>query len=153
MEQYSLFQPQNILSVSQLTGYLRQLIEDDDLMQDLWVEGEISNFSRPSSGHLYFTLKDSQSAIRWGKASKGDDGAPEALALAVKATRYGCNWHGSHESYSKAAQNLLQSKFKSTSWAAATPYWFSCMYEEWDKDGNRVPNCKPKRWEKQAPLK
>lgn len=64
MEQYSLFQPQNILSVSQLTGYLRQLIEDDDLMQDLWVEGEISNFSRPSSGHLYFTLKDSQSAIR-----------------------------------------------------------------------------------------
>jgi exodeoxyribonuclease VII large subunit len=33
-------------------------------MQDLWVEGEISNFSRPSSGHLYFTLKDSQSAIR-----------------------------------------------------------------------------------------
>jgi exodeoxyribonuclease VII large subunit len=64
MEQYSLFQPQNILSVSQLTGYLRQLIENDDLMQDLWVEGEISNFSRPSSGHLYFTLKDSQSAIR-----------------------------------------------------------------------------------------
>ena len=64
MEQYSLFQPQNILSVSQLTGYLRRLIEDDDLMQDLWVEGEISNFSRPSSGHLYFTLKDSQSAIR-----------------------------------------------------------------------------------------
>ncbi|MFA7408020.1 MAG: exodeoxyribonuclease VII large subunit [Anaerolineaceae bacterium] len=64
MEQYSLFQPQNILSVSQLTGYLRQLIEGDDLMQDLWVEGEISNFSRPSSGHLYFTLKDSQSAIR-----------------------------------------------------------------------------------------
>ncbi len=64
MEQYSLFQPQNILSVSQLTGYLRQLIEGDDLMQDLWVEGEISNFSLPSSGHLYFTLKDSQSAIR-----------------------------------------------------------------------------------------
>ena len=97
--------------------------------------------------------KLTRAAIAWGKASKGDDGAPEALALAVKATRYGCNWHGSHESYSKAAQNLLQSKFKSTSWAAATPYWFSCMYEEWDKDGNRVPNCKPKRWEKQAPLK
>jgi exodeoxyribonuclease VII large subunit len=64
MEQYSIFQPQNILSVSQLTGYLRQVIEGDELMQDLWVEGEISNFSRPSSGHLYFTLKDSQAAIR-----------------------------------------------------------------------------------------
>jgi exodeoxyribonuclease VII large subunit len=64
MDQYSLFQPQNILSISQLTGYLRQVIEGDELMQDLWVEGEISNFSQPSSGHLYFTLKDSQSAIR-----------------------------------------------------------------------------------------
>ena len=35
-------------------------------------------------------------AIAWGKRSKGDDGAPEALALAVKTTRYGCDWHGGH---------------------------------------------------------
>jgi len=64
MEQYSIFQPQNILTVSQLTGYLRQVIESDEILQDLWVEGEISNFTRASSGHLYFTLKDSQSAVR-----------------------------------------------------------------------------------------
>ena len=31
---------------------------------DVWVQGEISNFSRPSSGHLYFTLKDSGAALR-----------------------------------------------------------------------------------------
>ena len=94
-----------------------------------------------------------RAAINWGKASKGDDGAPEALALAVKATRYGCNWHGSHEAYSKPAQMLLRAKFKETSWAAATPYWFACQYEEWDKDGNRVAVCAPKTWAKQAPLK
>ena len=64
MDQYSIFQPQNILTVSQLTSYLRQLITGDDFLQDLWVEGEISNFTRASSGHLYFTLKDSQSAVR-----------------------------------------------------------------------------------------
>jgi exodeoxyribonuclease VII large subunit len=64
MDQYTLFQPQNILSVSQLTGYLRQVLESDDLLQDLWVEGEISNLGRPPSGHLYFTLKDNQSSIR-----------------------------------------------------------------------------------------
>lgn len=64
MDQYSLFQPQNILTVSQLTNYLRQVIEGDNILQDLWVEGEISNLGRPSSGHLYFTLKDSQSSIR-----------------------------------------------------------------------------------------
>jgi exodeoxyribonuclease VII large subunit len=64
MDQYTLFQSQNILSVSQLTSYLRQVLESDDLLQDLWVEGEISNLGRPPSGHLYFTLKDSQSSIR-----------------------------------------------------------------------------------------
>lgn len=64
MDQYNLFQPQNILTVSQLTSYLRQVLESDDILQDLWIEGEISNLGKPSSGHLYFTLKDSQSAIR-----------------------------------------------------------------------------------------
>ena len=64
MEEYVIFQPQNIITVSQLTSYLRQVLESDELLQDLWVEGEISNFTRASSGHLYFTLKDSQSAVR-----------------------------------------------------------------------------------------
>jgi len=64
MDQFTLFQPNNVLSVSQLTGYLRQVLESDDLLQDLWVQGEISNFSSPSSGHLYFTLKDSDASVR-----------------------------------------------------------------------------------------
>ena len=39
-------------------------MEADANLQNLWVEGEISNLSRPASGHLYFTLKDSSSSIR-----------------------------------------------------------------------------------------
>ena len=92
----------------------------------------------------------SQSAIRWGKASKGDDGAPEALALAVKTTRYGCNWHGRHRAYSETAQQLLKSKFGSTAWATRTPYWFDCQRMEWDKDYNKVAVCAAKTWPKQA---
>ncbi len=64
MEQYSFFTPKNILRVSELTDYLRQVLESDAILQDLWVTGEISNFSRPSSGHLYFTLKDNDAAVR-----------------------------------------------------------------------------------------
>jgi exodeoxyribonuclease VII large subunit len=64
MEQYTLFQRKNILSVSQLNSYLRQLLESDEILQDIWVQGEISNLSQPSSGHLYFTLKDTEAAIR-----------------------------------------------------------------------------------------
>ncbi len=63
MDQLSLFQPSS-LSVSELTRYLRNLVDSDELLSDTWVRGEISNFSRPSSGHLYFTLKDSNAALR-----------------------------------------------------------------------------------------
>ncbi len=60
-EQLSLFSQSTIsepYTVSQLTGYIRRLFEDDPELGDVWVEGEVSNFSRPSSGHCYFTLKD-----------------------------------------------------------------------------------------------
>ena len=63
--QYSLFaeQPASV-TVTDLTRYIRQMFELDYRLQDVWVEGEISNFSRPSSGHVYFTLKDSGAAIK-----------------------------------------------------------------------------------------
>lgn len=51
-------------SVAEITRYLRDLIEEDSLLQDVWVHGEISNLSRPSSGHLYYTLKDKTSALK-----------------------------------------------------------------------------------------
>jgi len=51
-------------SVTELTRHLRRLLESDDRLQDLWVRGEISNFSRPASGHLYFTLKDAGASLR-----------------------------------------------------------------------------------------
>jgi exodeoxyribonuclease VII large subunit len=64
METFSFISPKNVLSVSDLTGYLRQVLESDEILQDLWVAGEISNYSRPASGHLYFTLKDNKAAIK-----------------------------------------------------------------------------------------
>lgn len=51
-----------LLSVSDVTRLIRNSLEDQ--FQDIWIEGEISNLRAPSSGHLYFTLKDSQSQLR-----------------------------------------------------------------------------------------
>ena len=51
-------------TVSEVNTYLKTLLEADRSLQDLWVEGEISNLSRPASGHLYFTLKDQNSSLR-----------------------------------------------------------------------------------------
>jgi len=53
-----------IYSVSQVTQHIKLLLEIDDLLADIWVAGEVSNFSRPASGHVYFTLKDDQAALR-----------------------------------------------------------------------------------------
>jgi exodeoxyribonuclease VII large subunit len=52
------------LTVTDLTRYLRQVMETDPLLQDVWVQGEVSNLSQPSSGHLYFTLKDRNAALK-----------------------------------------------------------------------------------------
>ena len=52
----------DILTVSQLNRAAKQLLEMNFPM--VWVEGEISNFTQPSSGHWYFTLKDAGGQIR-----------------------------------------------------------------------------------------
>lgn len=52
----------DVLSVSQLNARARQLLED--VFPRIWVEGELSNLARPSSGHLYFSLKDDRAQIR-----------------------------------------------------------------------------------------
>ncbi|NLF49833.1 MAG: exodeoxyribonuclease VII large subunit [Leptolinea sp.] len=63
-----MFQPPlvrpNSFTVSEITRYMRVLVESDSLLQDIWIAGEVSNLSRPASGHIYFTLKDSGAAIK-----------------------------------------------------------------------------------------
>ncbi len=51
-------------TVSRLTFYIRKLLEENEVLQDVWVQGEISNLSRPASGHVYFTLKDPSAALK-----------------------------------------------------------------------------------------
>jgi exodeoxyribonuclease VII large subunit len=53
---------QQTLTVAQLTAQIKNALEGE--FPNVWVVGEISNFSRPQSGHCYFTLKDDQAQIR-----------------------------------------------------------------------------------------
>ncbi|MCA9930363.1 MAG: exodeoxyribonuclease VII large subunit [Anaerolineales bacterium] len=60
-------------SVTELTHYIRDLFEVDFRLQDVEVSGEISNFTRARSGHLYFTLKDEQAQLKcvmWRSAAE-----------------------------------------------------------------------------------
>ncbi len=53
-----------ILSVSDVTRYIKRLFDEDATLTDVRVRGEISNFKRHTSGHMYFTLKDAGSQLR-----------------------------------------------------------------------------------------
>ena len=57
-----LFPEKRILTVSQLTALVREVLEEN--FEHVWVEGELSNLSQPSSGHIYFTLKDAGAQLR-----------------------------------------------------------------------------------------
>jgi len=60
--QLDIFTEKTILTVSRLTALLRGVLEEN--FEQLWVGGEVSNLSYPSSGHCYFTLKDAGAQLR-----------------------------------------------------------------------------------------
>ncbi|MDA7085392.1 exodeoxyribonuclease VII large subunit [Pseudomonas sp. SA3-5] len=75
-----------VLSVSQLNNRARLLLED--VFSGIWVEGEISNLAKPASGHIYFTLKDSQAQVRCAlfrqNAAKVRQALRDGLAVKVR---------------------------------------------------------------------
>ncbi|WP_127494351.1 exodeoxyribonuclease VII large subunit [Paenibacillus glycanilyticus] len=53
-----------IYSIKDINRYIRMKLESDALLGDIWLRGEISNFTHHSSGHMYFTLKDKDSRLK-----------------------------------------------------------------------------------------
>ncbi len=53
-----------VWTVAGITRYIREMFEVDYRLQDLWVEGEVSNLTLARSGHLYFTLKDAEAQLK-----------------------------------------------------------------------------------------
>lgn len=52
------------LTVTQLNQHIKALLDADEILQDVWVRGEVSNLTQSAAGHVYFTLKDAESSIR-----------------------------------------------------------------------------------------
>src|SRR5678816_4482975 len=53
-----------IVGVSELTSYLKSLLEEDYYLQDTWVRGEITNYVQSGAGHRYFSVKDERASLR-----------------------------------------------------------------------------------------
>ncbi|QOT00690.1 exodeoxyribonuclease VII large subunit [Brevibacterium sp. JNUCC-42] len=56
--------PAEVMSVAELNRYVKRMMEGDLKLADVWIRGEISNFTHHHSGHMYFTLKDKDSRIK-----------------------------------------------------------------------------------------
>ncbi|GAE24606.1 exodeoxyribonuclease VII large subunit [Halalkalibacter wakoensis JCM 9140] len=54
----------NVLTISEVTRYIKSLMEEDVMLQSVWIRGELSNVKMHSRGHLYFTVKDDQSRMQ-----------------------------------------------------------------------------------------
>ena len=56
--------PPAALSVSAVVSFLREVLEANEFFSDLWVQGEVSNYTRSQPGHRYFSLKDAGASLR-----------------------------------------------------------------------------------------
>ena len=71
-----------------------------------------------------------EAAVAWGQKAnpRRPEGADEALAFAVRATRYGCQFQGGHGPWSKAAWETLHQRFPDSDAARRTRWWFDCKH-------------------------
>ena len=63
MLQYDRYNAPPVFSVAQISRYLKEVLASDEILQDVWVRGEISGCKTYSSGHCYFTLKDAEAQL------------------------------------------------------------------------------------------
>ncbi len=57
-------EPSRVITIRDINRFIKMKLEGDASLQDIWLKGEISNFTRHSSGHMYFTLKDEGGRIK-----------------------------------------------------------------------------------------
>ncbi|MGM0409308.1 MAG: exodeoxyribonuclease VII large subunit [Bacillota bacterium] len=78
-----------IYSVSELNKYINQKLKSDEILSDLYIKGEISNFYHHNSGHMYFTIKDENSAVKAVMFKSNNKNLKYELKDGLKVTAYG----------------------------------------------------------------
>ncbi|HET9016418.1 MAG TPA: exodeoxyribonuclease VII large subunit [Thermomicrobiaceae bacterium] len=53
-----------VLDVAEVTAYIKDLLEGDPVLGDVWIRGEITNFTRSAAGHIYFSLRTASAQLR-----------------------------------------------------------------------------------------
>lgn len=95
-----------VFSVTQINRYIKDVLENDIVLQSLFIKGEISNFKRHSSGHCYFSLKDSAGVISCVMFKGDADIVPFEIQNGMDVILY-----GNISAYEKTGQYQLYVEF------------------------------------------
>lgn len=126
-----------VFSVGQINRYIKNLLENDFILNSLLVQGEISNFKAHSSGHWYFTLKDAQGAISCVIFKQNAMQIPFEPENGMKVILYG------HVSlYEKTGQYQLYGEFLQPVGMGALQIAFEQMKEKLSEEGLFDPDFK-----------
>jgi exodeoxyribonuclease VII large subunit len=115
-------------TVSALARYLKDLLESNLTLTNLWVEGEISNLTRSQRGHVYFTLKDANAAIQCVMFQRQYRGAPLESGAQVLA-------HGNVSFYEQRGNIQLIVDFVQPAGVGARQAEFERLKEKLAADG------------------
>ena len=126
-----------VFSVGQINRYIKNLLENDFILNSLLVQGEISNFKAHSSGHWYFTLKDAQGAISCVIFRQDAANIPFEPENGMQVVLYG------HISlYEKTGQYQLYGEFLQPVGMGALQIAFEQMREKLEAEGLFDPDFK-----------
>ncbi len=95
-----------IFTVGQINRYIKNLLENDCILNSLLIRGEISNFKAHGSGHLYFTLKDAVGAVQCVMFRQYAEQLPFVVENGMQVVLY-----GSVSLYEKTGQYQLYAEF------------------------------------------
>ena len=115
-------------TVSALARYLKDLLESNLTLTNLWVEGEISNLTRSQRGHVYFTLKDANAQIACVMFQRQYRGAPLESGAQVLA-------HGNVSFYEQRGNVQLIVDFVQPAGVGARQAEFERLKEKLAADG------------------
>ncbi|MEE8422787.1 MAG: exodeoxyribonuclease VII large subunit [Dehalococcoidia bacterium] len=129
--------PDEVYPVSAVTRYLRELLDGNRHLTDIWVEGEVSNLSQPSSGHIYFTLTERRSGLRCVFFRNRNMGQRDRLANGAAVAV-----HGSLSLYEQRGELSFQIDFVQPAGTGALAAEFERRKAQFEAEGLFAPERK-----------
>ncbi len=129
--------PKIISTVSDITRHIKQILETNAGLHDVWMKGEVSNLTRHSSGHWYFSLKDAGAQIRAVMFKRYADDVPARIEEGMEVVTL-----GSVSVYEKRGEYQFYVRYMEPAGIGALYLQFEQLKKKLDAEGLFEQHCK-----------